>query len=111
MDANALTRLERIARNLPCFNTMDYMRVPTDYGLVYIAMGRGYSSDPKLGIITWQGVWAIQYGRHSLGRIGEVAGNATKNEALTHFLGDAVWMYEKLSDRHLLDESTRFARA
>lgn len=104
MDTQAREALERVARNLPV-KGLDFCRIPTDWGLVHIAIGRGYSTEPKMGVISWQGVYAITYGRNAMARMGEVSGNASKNEALQHFLGDAVWMYRLFDERDMLDES------
>lgn len=106
MESLARERLERIARNFPCAS-MDYVMKPTDWGEVYIAIGRGTSSDAGLlGFVCWHGIYAIPYGGEKwMARSGEVAGNCSKKTALETLLGDAVWFLRHFAERDMLDES------
>lgn len=111
MDAATLEKLERIARNFPC-QEMDYIKEPTKWGEVYIAIGRGVSSDADLlGFTCWHGVYSIPYGTQQMARSGEVAGSCSKKVAIETFLGDAVWFLRHFEERNMLDESFKLGHA
>lgn len=107
METKPRETLERIARNLPT-DSMDYVQVPTDWGLVYIALGEGFSEEPEMlerDMVCWHGVYAIPYGDGEyLARMGQVS-RCPKEEAIKHFMHDAVWMLEQFALRDMGDKS------
>ena len=106
IDSQSIERLERIARNLPV-QGLDYVKVPTDWGLIYIALGRGPG---ELTPISWLGVYAIRYGGHKLmAQIGEVRGDQSQKVALEEFVRQGVFMYQHMEPRDMLDEGYSLA--
>ena len=107
METKARETLERIVKNLPIEET-DYIQVPTDWGMVYIGMGLGFSDEPEMmqrDLMCWHGVYAIPYGNGQyLARTGLVS-NCAKQEAVKHFMHDAVWMMEQFQMRDMMDKS------
>lgn len=95
-----------MVRNQHHIQNIDYCQIKTEFGPVYVAIGRGPTSDPEMGIMTWQGAYAVIYGGgHFLGRTGEVSSNASKEEALQHFVNDARNLYAMMAYREMNDES------
>lgn len=85
--------LERISRNMPTRTAMHQGKVETDYGPVYIALGKGYGdSFPDM---YWYGVYALG----GLARTFEVRGDKTLKEAQQIGLDDAIWFAAELDKR------------
>ena len=111
MEAAAFDRLERIARNLPCWpGTTKYGQVETAYGPVYMAVGRGATKTPGFGPVAWHGVYAINYGEiKGMARSAEIPGNATLEQARQALLDDALWFLEQMALRDMNDRSFSLA--
>lgn len=102
IDTDTIEKLERIAGNLPV-KGLDYVKVPTDWGLIYIALGRGPG---ELSPISWLGVYGIRYGGYKMmAQVGEVRGDQSKKAALEEFVKQGAWMYAHMEPRDMLDES------
>ena len=102
IDTDTIEKLERIAGNLPV-QSLDYVKVPTKWGLIYIAIGRGPG---ELSPISWLGVYGIRYGGSKMiAQIGEVRGDLPKNTALEEFVKQAAFNYSIMEPRDMLDES------
>jgi len=103
MEKASLTKLERIARNLPT-TQLDYGSVTTKNGDVYFAIGRG----PGIEFpgISWHGVWGFDYGdAKGIARVGECNGELTLKEAQQQFVDDAAWQLSLFAARGMLDKS------
>ena len=111
MEILEFSRLERIARNLPCWpGTLNLGRVDTDLGPIYIALGRGYSSEPDLKPVCWHGVYAIHYGAiKGMCRPAQVQGHLSLRQAQEVLALDALWYLEMLASRDMNDESFSLA--
>jgi hypothetical protein len=95
LSSEAVTILMRIARNLPVVGSIDYGKVDTELGPVYIALGKGYGHEfPGR---SWHGVYAI----NGIARTGEVRGHLTMLEAQRQFLDDACWLAREIDKRDL----------
>lgn len=111
MDGEILAKLERIAHRLPCWpGTLQLGRVDSPQGIVYLACGRGYSTEASFGQISWHGLWASHYGgAKGIGRTGEFSGSLDLRQARQHLLDDALWMLGMMADRDMHDPSYRLS--
>ena len=113
MESPEFERLERIARNLPCFpGTLKLMTVQTEYGPVFMAVGKGWASDIKtFGPTSWHGLYAFNYGAvKGICRPMEANGDATEKEAEQSMLNDAVWWMEEFAQRDMNDPSYKLGK-
>ena len=103
MEALEFERLERIARNLPVWKgTLKLTTVQTEFGPVYMAFGKGYSSGSEFGPVSWHGVYAINYGQiKGMCRPCEANGDATEQAMQQSMLDDAVWFMRHMADRDM----------
>jgi hypothetical protein len=107
VETKSLEVLERVAKNLPCFDKLDYTITETQLGDVYVALARGWGVD--FPGIAWHGVYAFQYGDDmATARTGEADGELTIEEARRQFIDDAAWFLAQYDKRDMLDPSFKF---
>ena len=91
MSALELTRMERIARNLPIHDlVMRY--APTPHGKIYMAYG-------KLSDGSWQGMWGIR----GVARLCEFGAALTEPDIEAGMIRDALW-YAGEADKRAMFE-------
>ena len=92
MGTAALTRLERIARNLPA-TRMDLGKAEAPFGTVYLAWGR----DPEM---RWHGVWGLR----GMARICGFGPSYTAKDVQQLMVDDAAAFYQMADKRNMWDE-------